>query len=442
MILENFDLILKGTDPNLFAHWSFETLSNELSLDQSGNNNPALFINGAQLGISRADLALDQRPVSVTGLVQDTLTEGSVINGTIIAESTNNLAYFVWGETDLTNTTPAQIFGKGTNAAQATLTGLTGGTTYSFALVVSNSFGISRGTPTTFVKLGWAGYALSLSPNSYIRTVNDQRPFFPDETITVELWVKPKKQGVVLAEVDRLSPANLDSSIIEILASGNVVAGFPGVPTIVIGKADFNAWNHIVLRYNRATQTMDGFVNGIKSQTSSSGDRVAGWEIGRQVTYTFGKSTRDTIGSGESLPAEWDEIRLWNIARPDADILATFNKKLFGTEPGMVAYYRLDDQTASLSDASRHNNPGAITGPFATTVSGAPINVSFTPVRSNDANVVVQFLGIPGREMEIESTTDFKIWTVGPVVIVDSLGIATFTIPASSPIQFFRAKQL
>src|SRR5205085_867797 len=119
------------------------------------------------------------------------------------------------------------------------------------------------------------------------------------------LWIKPKKQGVEIAETDRTSPNLLDSSIVEILGSGNVVAGFPGVPTIVIGKVDFNAWNSIILRYNRSTQTMDAFVNGVKSP-SSVGDRVAGWEIGRQITYTFGKATQDKIGTGESMDAEWD----------------------------------------------------------------------------------------------------------------------------------------
>jgi hypothetical protein len=441
-IAENRDLILSGKDANLFADWSLDVVFGDRSPDKSPRNNPAWFINGVQLQPSLAPIRVDQRPTGLTGTVQESTTDAVILNGTVISESTNSVAYFIWGQGELTNSTPIMNFGNGTNNIQATINGLQGGASYSVALVVSNSFGTTQGTPVNFVKLGWAGYALSLPLNSYLRTTNDQRPFFPDETITIELWLKPKKAGVVIAETDRVSPSFLDSSIVEILSSGSVIAGFPGVTAVVIGRVDLNVWNHIVVRYDRATQKMDGFVNGVKSTTSSSGDRVAGWEIGRQVTYTFGKATRDKIGTGEALNGEWDEIRLWNIARSDADILATFDKKLLGSESGMVAYYRFDD-TAPLTDVSRHNNPAAVSGGSSLVVSSAPVEVEFTPIATAaGGNVTMQFIGVPGREMQLESTSDFQTWTPGPIAIVNSLGIATFSVGQDSAVKFFRSKQL
>jgi hypothetical protein len=447
-ILEARDLILSGKESGLFALWSFESISSGTSPDRSSNANPAFIVGTVNLDVSTIDLSLDLRPTAVTTLGQDSLGDSVVLTGTVTSPLTNTLAYFVWGNgtTNLTNKTASLTLGSGTNSAQAILNGLIGGQTYSYALVASNSAGTVQGNTVSFRKLSWAGYSLSLTNGSYIRMVNDQHAFFTDETITIEVWVKPFKAGVVVTETDRTS-TTLDSSLVEILTSGSVVAGFPGVPTVVIGKVDFNVWNNIVLRYDKASLKMEGFVNGVKSTNSSTGDRVVGWEIGRQPVYAFGKATTDKIGTGEFLNAEWDEIRLWNIARSDADILANYSRKLLGTEIGMVAYYRFDDQVTNISDSSRHNNLAGIsgTGTFAFVVSNAPVTVTYVPVaKSASGDLTVQFLGVPGREIQLEYSADLTTWTPGASAVVDSLGVATLNggKVTDATMRFFRGKQL
>src|SRR6185295_12133168 len=100
----------------------------------------------------------------------------------------------------------------------------------------------------------------------------------------------------------------------------------------------------------------DGFVNGVAAGTSSTGDRMTGWEAGRSINFTFGKSTTTKLGSGQSLPGEWDEIRIWNVARTDQEIASTYNRKLSTGGTNLVAYWRFDDRLSSVTDSSGRSN--------------------------------------------------------------------------------------
>lgn len=54
-----------------------------------------------------------------------------------------------------------------------------------------------------------------------------------------------------------------------------------------------------------------------------------------------------------------DEVRVWNVARTQAQIRESMCKKLAGTETGLVAYYRLDEVTGVLAaDATTNANDG------------------------------------------------------------------------------------
>jgi hypothetical protein len=208
-----------------------------------------------------------------------------------------------------------------------------------------------------------------------------------------------------------------------------------------------NQWNHIAIRYDAATQLLEGWVNGIKAPNSSEGDRVVGWEFAQQIVYAFGKGAADRIGTGEHLDGEFDEIRLWKTARTDAQIVENYGKKLLGTETGMVAYYRFDDRRTTIADHSRHNNVAqiALAAGSEFVASAARVNVSIQPIAaSNEATLQLQFTGVPGRQVRVQITSDFTTWTEGPIVTVDELGTATFTIPrpAGPEPRFFAPQSL
>jgi hypothetical protein len=419
---------------------------NDLSPDNSSNQNRALFVNGAQLEVSGIDLGYDLRPVAVTGSAFDRIGTTVTLSGTAYSPDTNTIAYFVWGAGQVTNVTPVvPINGKTNTPVQMALAGLDGGLIYTYSLIVSNASGVAQGAQATFLKIGWAGYAISLPTNSYLRTFTDQKPFFPDESMTVEIWVKPKRAGVVMSETDRNISSSWDVSLIEILGDGTVVAGFPGVPTATLGSVVLEEWNNIVLRYNKATLKLDGFVNGIPSGMSSTGDRMAGWESGHSINFTFGKSTLTKLGSGQSLPGEWDEIRIWNVARTDDEIMSTYNRKFAPSGTNLVAYWRFDDKLTSVTDSSGRLNRGQIVGPNQFVISGVPVSILITPARvAADGTVTVQYVGAPGGLFRMEGTSDFITWTAGATATADSLGLVSFNVGKSSDFaaRYFRFRQM
>ena len=66
-------------------------------------------------------------------------------------------------------------------------------------------------------------------------------------------------------------------------------------------------------------------------------------------------------GEGHFFDGLIDEVRIWNIARPQEHIRATMNEKLQGNEPDLVAYFSFNDGTGY--DSSQHSgNHGRLQG--------------------------------------------------------------------------------
>lgn len=57
----------------------------------------------------------------------------------------------------------------------------------------------------------------------------------------------------------------------------------------------------------------------------------------------------------------FDEFRVWNVARSDAEIKGSYNKPLVGNEPGLVGYWKFDDAVGSTTaaDSSTTGTPHA-----------------------------------------------------------------------------------
>ena len=65
---------------------------------------------------------------------------------------------------------------------------------------------------------------------------------------------------------------------------------------------------------------------------------------------------RPTISS---FIGQIDEVRIWNIARTEAEISTDMNKQLNGDEPGLVGYWKFDEETeGKIADTSPNKNDG------------------------------------------------------------------------------------
>ncbi|MBC7929612.1 MAG: PD40 domain-containing protein, partial [Rubrivivax sp.] len=149
------------------------------------------------------------------------------------------------------------------------------------------------------------------------------------------------------------------------------------------------AWHHIAFVNDGASASL--YVDGALDATGS-GTTTA---ITRRLLLASERAF--AVHSNVTM----DEVRIWNIARTQAQIQSTINQPLTGAETGLVVYYDMEDGTpfgnntviSQLTDRSPSANPGvfnnmALTGVVSNFVDG--FNVTGAPeanVKGNGVNI-------------------------------------------------------
>jgi hypothetical protein len=203
---------------------------------------------------------------------------------------------------------------------------------------------------------------------------------------SVEFWMKAhalKEQGVFnLLEVPsgtisliefraRLPRADGSVSWDWGLTPSRTLAYMPPVPLV-------GAWHHFALVSSVSGNYRRIYRNGIleaQSQFADGAPLSGQLVIGRYVS-----------GGTNWFNGELDEFRVWTIARTQAQIQENLNDRLVGDEPGLAAYFRMDEGAGPvLVDASIHHRDGRIDGavhigstapvdlPVATTLSATSV---------------------------------------------------------------------
>lgn len=440
-----YDKLLSGAQAGLFGYWHFDSATGNLSPDSSPKSNPAIYVPvdaPVPLAVSGAKVTEDLRPVVLEQSANNLNPFVVELAGSVNPQGLATLVYFEYGRTNFDQSTGPQNIGQpaGPIKFSSIADSLVPGATYSFRVVASNSFGIVRGPERSFLKTGWAGYSLSLNgTNHHIRTTTAQDSYFPNETITVEFWFKPKKAGVLAGEYDAESTL-LDRSILEVLPSGDVEAGFAGLTPVSLGHAFYDTWNHVALRYDKGTLKMDGFLNG-KLSATSSGDRSTPAETGRKTYFAFGKSAKTKLGTGDFFGGELDEIKVWRTARTDIQLQSERFNLAAGDDEGLVFYWQMDKVIAPTAfDGAGNNNNGLVVG-AAQAYSDAPVTLSIVPIRRFGGGTLrVQFSAAPDRLYRLEATDDFKSWTGVATNTAAFPGVVTFAtqMVGDHPVRFFR----
>jgi len=123
--------------------------------------------------------------------------------------------------------------------------------------------------------------------------------------------------------------------------------GSSQIQFIVKGVVTPRAWNHIAVTFDGTTMRL--FVNG--EQVHSSQAAAGMTPISEPVRYI-----------GENFQGKIDEVRMWNVARTQAEIQANMNKTLVGNETGLEAYYPMDvNNNWEIIDKSPNANHAKIT---------------------------------------------------------------------------------
>jgi hypothetical protein len=114
-----------------------------------------------------------------------------------------------------------------------------------------------------------------------------------------------------------------------------------------------NKWHHVAGLYDGSTMSLylDGVLVGTQTTTIRTGDKPI--VIGKRVD------------ADQYFNGQLDEIRVWKIARTAAQIRDNMANSLQGDEPGLMAYYRMDQQAVAgqttLYDQTLNGNDGTLT---------------------------------------------------------------------------------
>lgn len=269
------------------------------------------------------------------------------------------------------------VNGNATLAATAVNNGSTAncGPAAAGALSVSPSaFSCTDAVPATVASalvFGGTSQYITVAPGNSLPIGNS--------SYTLEAWIKPTSMGVYgivgygtyntgpQVNAFRLSPNN----------GGELVNYWWGPDLIVpTGNLADGQWHHVAATYNGTTRTI--YVDGVVK-----GSDVPG------VAHAVPNASNATIGStnnGEYFCGSLDEVRVWNVARTQAQLSAAKGIGLPGGSAGLVAYYRFNEGSGlTTADATGNaaNLGTLVNGPTWTTraapvTNGVPVTLTVT----------------------------------------------------------------
>ena len=256
----------------------------------------------------------------------------------------------------ITNTGSAMIY--------APDTGFSGRDVFSYTIADNR-----QGTDTAVVSITvGAGDALrfdGVSDFVQLDTVGNMMASTWTTTKTLELWLKPTGTADCSAPSANLCDANSVDNIFGDrprswgISRGTIggedklwVWNFDGGVTRIGVDYTVDEWMYIALVHRGGT--LYAYKNG-----SLVGSVPSGATQGGNILY-FGGSIKDT-NSNWTFSGEIDEVRLWNTARTQSELLANMNRPLAGNESGLAAYYQMSDSTGStVTDDSGHGWTGTL----------------------------------------------------------------------------------
>lgn len=169
-----------------------------------------------------------------------------------------------------------------------------------------------------WVKEGKFGGALDFNgQDAYIVTAANMHDAFTDGNVTIAVWIFAKSGGVVADELfqHEFNTGGHDSQI-ELMDNGEVKVRVWSLKGLTVGKVNMNEWHHVVMRYNAKDQTLDGFVDGVKSADKITGEK----QWGEKLYYAFGSHDSTNLGQGGFFTGMMDDIRVYNRVLTDDEV--------------------------------------------------------------------------------------------------------------------------
>lgn len=207
--------------------------------------------------------------------------------------------------------------------------------------------------------------------SSYVEIVDSEALNNVTEQLTVSLWIRPtsnpNRYAAILSKTDawvnRITHRSFimnykEGGSIQFAASpdgeGEASLYSPG------GIIKHNTWTHIAGVIDAEKNYMKLYINGI--EVSNRDFKWIKKIYKSQLPLRIGWS-HENRPAQSSFVGQIDDVRIWNIARTDADIRSDMITELKGDEPGLVGYWKFNKVTDGIiSDMSPNRNDGRLVG--------------------------------------------------------------------------------
>ena len=269
----------------------------------------------------------------------------------------------------------------------------------------------------------------------------------PTDEVTIEVWYRPRETDSNQKLVGKVDISGAGSGYMLGVDQGNcypeawngnhyeVQDGFlPPVNTY---------WIHLAMTYKRGEKLI-AYVNGenvgeevvadnpLASNTNELAIGIAPWDLANFQTW-----------------GQMDEVRVWDVARTEAEIRAEMHRTIDPFTTGLVAYYDFNETDAtSMTDMSLNNNDCTLNNKTDSTwmESWAPIGNA----TAQDQTDLTALWSGNGFINPIATVTENGLSMVGDLNLYeyvafghnDGNGTATSDIPAGAPANFTRAGRI
>ena len=297
---------------------------------------------------------------------------------------------------------------------------------------------VSSGGATNALNFDGTNDYIDLSTSSLLN-------FASNQNFSIEAWVK-RKTGLGGEIVSRYNHGVSGQFTLKIESNGDVYFLREVDPYYLVcsNAISENIWHHIAATYDGTTMKI--FVDGVLSGSMSSGS-VSGTANTEKILI----GARLELNSGANFfNGDMDEVRIWNVARTQAEIQANMNIELLGTETGLVAYYPFNqgvaggDNTAisTVTDKTANAINGTLTnftknGSSSNFVVGkvTSSNVVKAPIISNglvinlDANNATSYAGSGSTWYDISGNNNNG--TLNNTVFTTTSGVSYFNFSSA-----------
>jgi hypothetical protein len=267
---------------------------------------------------------------------------------------------------------PTQQITQDTRSMSSATPQLDSLTTYYWMVVAKDNHGgvtsgpvwqFTTGTPPHTTLNAVRFHGPSLQSGDWISVPDAPQLALQQGSFTLEAWVKFESFGTGSEPWDCIISRSIDNSHTDyllLLERRQILFQTRNLANRVYGGTELKpgAWYHIAAVQDAAAGMISLYING-----EIDGSRVLAGTNVPTFTDNIYIGARNYLASTQpaySPNGIIHELRVWNVARTQAQIVATKNHRLVGNEPGLVGYWPMNEgEGTTVRDKSGHGHDGA-----------------------------------------------------------------------------------